>query len=412
MNKKIKVYIFDNNCRGSVYGVGTYIKELRNVLDVAGINYGLINLRTGDDEVKVSLENGHEIINIPNIKDITFGSYQYYLRNVAYILKEYVTEENDTKLIFHLNYMSEPNLVDALKKLFKQCKIVLTAHYTNWSFSFLGDEEKLGTLLKKSSKSRTKEENDILANFRADVKMIKKVDSLVCVAHHTLATLLKYTKIDPNKAIIISNAVKDEFVPSVDLMSIRKRYKINENEKVVLFVGRLETVKGVEDLINAFKLLLQKYPNTHLFLIGDGDFNNYIKISGDDWSNITFTGKLEKSKVYDFYHIANVGVVCSLHEEFGLVAVEMMMHQIPIVVSDAGGLDEIVDGSMTLSKVPVETKDGKRHIAPQLLAEQIGMMLSDVEIASNIARNGRNRYLKFYDGKLFSSKILTLYKNL
>lgn len=118
--KKIKVYIFNSLCRGSLYGIGTYIRELQSTLDKAGIDYGIVNLYGIGNTVTTSEDAGHISINIPRVQYLNNNGSKYYTRNVAYLLREIIQVESDVKLIFHLNFMSEPDLVDALKKKFSQ----------------------------------------------------------------------------------------------------------------------------------------------------------------------------------------------------------------------------------------------------------------------------------------------------
>ena len=69
--------------------------------------------------------------------------------------------------------------------------------------------------------------------------------------------------------------------------------------------------------------------------------------------------------------MADVGIACSLHEEFGLVAIEMMMNKLPIIVSDVGGLDEIVENEFSGLKSHVKNKKNKRFLSPHLSVQQI-----------------------------------------
>ncbi|MCD8179463.1 MAG: hypothetical protein LUE98_19500 [Tannerellaceae bacterium] len=93
-------------------------------------------------------KKGYKEISIPAVQTTNRNSNKYYARNIAYILKEFIPDDKNKEYIFHLNFMSDPGLVTALKKLFK-CKIVLVAHYTEWSFSLLGNEKKLLSIMKK-----------------------------------------------------------------------------------------------------------------------------------------------------------------------------------------------------------------------------------------------------------------------
>ena len=209
--EKIKVFIFNSLCRGSLYGIGTYIRELIVALDKAHIDYGIVNLYGTGNDVTTSEEAGHITINIPRVQFINKNGSKYYTRNVSYLLQEFIKTEKDVKLIFHLNFMTDPDLVDSLKRKFPKSKVVLVAHYSNWSFDLMGDEGQLKKILKKPAKSREGREQAIYTAFKADLKMIRKVDCFVCVARHTLETYQKYGTIDINRCSVINNALADDY---------------------------------------------------------------------------------------------------------------------------------------------------------------------------------------------------------
>ncbi len=411
--KDIKIYIFNSASRAAQYGIGTYINQLTSCLNRGHLNFEVIYLHGEGREVSVSEEKNYRQITIPNVAYRSARESAYYYRNVSYLLDEYIPRDKKTEYIFHLNFMSNPQFISCLKKRYK-CKIILVSHYTNWSFSLLGDERKLLSIVNQSPRKRTLEDKQIYKNIQADIKMIKMCDHFICVAQHTLDTFLKVSDIDKSKCHIINNALKDEYkeISIEKKVSLKAKWWIPENVKVILFVGRLDKVKGISSLIKAFKNLLKTNPNAHLMLAGDGDYARWLKEASCCWTKITFTGRLDKKKITELYQIADVGVISSIHEEFGLVALEMMMHKIPIIVGDTGGLSEIVEDNVTGLKVPIRMVKGKREIPPLLLSNKMKLLLENDFFASEIAKNGRNRFLEKYEISLFKAKLLSLYKNL
>lgn len=280
----------------------------------------------------------------------------------------------------------------------------------------LGDEKKLLSIVNKPSRKRTFEEKQIYNNLQADIKMIKKCDRFVCVAKHTLDTFFKVSDIDKSKfkSQVINNALKDEYecISFEKKSSLKEKWWIPENIKIILFVGRLDEVKGISPLISAFKSLLKTNPNTHLILAGDGDYTRWLKESENYWTKITFTGRLDKKKILELYQIADIGVVSSIHEEFGLVALEMMMNKIPVIAGDTGGLSEIFDNNITGIKIPIITIKEKRKISIKLFSSKMKLLLDDILLSAKIAENGRNEFLDKYEITSYKIKMLALYKNL
>lgn len=133
--------------------------------------------------------------------------------------------------------------------------------------------------------------------------------------------------------------LKDKYIKrsEAELKRIRKKYLFTEKDRLILYVGRLSDGKGLCELIQAFRLLSEKDENVRLIIAGNGDFNRYLVVSAPYWGRITFTGFLTEEQLGEMYAIADIGVVPSLHEELGYVPIEMMMHRLPVICSNATG---------------------------------------------------------------------------
>lgn len=130
---------------------------------------------------------------------------------------------------------------------------------------------------------------------------------------------------------------------------IKKELGIN-NRTIISVVGRLREEKGQVVLLDAFKEIVEKRSDTFLVLAGDGPDANALKEKANSIGiaeNVLFIGNLDQTTVYKLYGISSVVVVPSLYEGFGLVAVEAMAASTPVVVSDVGGLKEIVKEGVT-----------------------------------------------------------------
>lgn len=411
--KKKKVYIFNGTSRAAVYGIGTYIDQLTNCLKKTDIDFEVVHLYSEGKEVTVIEKDGYKQISIPAVGSYNTRSSRYYSSTVAYLLREYIPDDKNTQYIFHLNFMTNSYLVTSLRRLFK-CKIILVAHYTSWSFSLLGDYEKLKTIISKNTRKLDKEEKQIRKSISEDKKMINQCDRFVCVAQHTLDSFIDSCNIDATKSFVINNALEDAYIELSDKekQTVKKKYHIPEATQIILFAGRLDEVKGISSLIKAFKKVLANNPNAHLFIAGEGDFNRWLAEAKDCWARITFTGRLDKKQLYEFYQIANIGIVSSIHEEFGLVAIEMMMHQLPIIVTNTSGLSEIVEDNISGLKVPINIVEDKRVIDENILANKIMFLLDNLSYAHELGFNGRKKFLEKYEITTFKEKMLNLYHNI
>lgn len=134
-----------------------------------------------------------------------------------------------------------------------------------------------------------------------------------------------------DKMTVIYNGLKDEAV----FLSIDARRKLKtslwfaEESKIILFVGRLDSGKGVDILIHAFRRVLEEVLEAHLIVVGDGFYNRYMKECSGIRNKVTFTGKVDKDELYAFYRIADVGVMPSFHEQCSYVGIEMLITGYP-----------------------------------------------------------------------------------
>lgn len=176
-----------------------------------------------------------------------------------------------------------------------------------------------------------------------------------------------------------------------------------------LFVGRLEPRKGVDVLIAAYDLISATSPHMKVTLVG-GDTeighgrDTYDERIGTARRSLRFAGALSEQALAKAYHEADVVVVPSLFESFGLTAVEAMIHGKPVIASDVGGLAEIVVAESTGILVPPSD--------PRALAEAMVRLASDPELRSAMGRAGRQRYEHEYSLQVMSERLEEHYLHL
>lgn len=163
-------------------------------------------------------------------------------------------------------------------------------------------------------------------------------------------------------------ALTDWMVPQEDLEVARQRW--SPHEDLIVFVGRLEWEKGVQTLIEAVTKLTDR--NVHLVIAGTGSYETVLVEQARDLiesERITVTGWLPRPDLMALQAAADVIVVPSLYEPFGLVALEAGALGVPVVVADTGGLSDVVDGGAAgLMFTPADANS---------LAQAIGHALDD-----------------------------------
>lgn len=167
----------------------------------------------------------------------------------------------------------------------------------------------------------------------------------------------------------------------------RRQYAM-DNEKIILYVGRLVYEKGIQYLISAMPKIIQGYNDVKLVIAGKGGMLDDLKAQAEAMgiaNKIYFTGYLNAKQVQKIYKCADVAVFPSTYEPFGIVALEGMLAGVPTVVSDIGGLDEIVDHGI----------NGMKSYAgnPNSIADSVLTVLYDKQLAAAMAKK-QNKKLK------------------
>jgi len=404
----MNLYLFNDNDSAAVYGIGTYIKELTHALEGSGIHVHIVHLHSTRPEFEIVKTDQVEEWHIPEVRNHnTFsGSVQLiedYCRNVIYLFRLYVKDTKD--LVFHFNFNSYQSLAKGLKSVF-DCKTVTTVHFSRWSLELHGNLSLLHTLKKKPENQRSVYEQWLLSTDEYESLLYKEVDKVIVLSQNMKNHLCNEYQIDSDKITVIPNGLSDTIpVLGNDREGLRRKWRVSEGESLLLFSGRLHTVKGLLFLIRAFRKVLETIPDCRLIIAGSGSYEIYLHEAKDICTKITFTGLLTKNELSELYQIADAGVIPSLYETFGYVAVEMMMHGLPIVAAATSGLNEVVDDTCGL-KAPVTELSGNTEIDTTVLAEKMLYLLKHPAQAEEMGQNGRKRYLKEYSLDVFRNNIL------
>ncbi len=155
-----------------------------------------------------------------------------------------------------------------------------------------------------------------------------------------------------DKLDVIPNGIhaeKFEFeFPEAERKAFRARYA-QPDEPLIFFVGRMVREKGVQVLLQAFPIVKARFPQARLVIAGGGyrkhleEFVRFLHLE----TSVRFLGFIPDEELLKLYRVVDVAVYPSLYEPFGIVALEAMAVGVPVVVSDAGGLKEVVQHEQT-----------------------------------------------------------------
>jgi glycosyltransferase involved in cell wall biosynthesis len=233
---------------------------------------------------------------------------------------------------------------------------------------------------------------------------------VICCSNYMVSHVRWAFGLPEDKLVMVPNGVNiQEYAENknADLSQFRRKFASPE-EKLVLFVGRLVYEKGIHVLVNAVPKVLEKVDakfDAKFVIVGNGymkePLSNLIKSMGLS-HKVMFTGFVDDETLRNLQRCADVSVVPSLFEPFGIVALEAMAAKSPVVVSDTGGLSEIVKHDVTGVKVYPENPDS--------LAWGITKVLLDKKYAEWIRTNAYKKVQENYNWDKISQQTKTVYE--
>ena len=229
---------------------------------------------------------------------------------------------------------------------------------------------------------------------------------VICCSGYMVSHVQWAFGLPADKLVMIPNGVNADVYAAIekdDLAHFRAKFALPE-EKIVLFVGRLVYEKGVHVFVNAIPKVLDKV-NAKFVVVGNGymkeQLSGLVKSMGIA-PKVMFTGFVDDDTLRKLQKCANASVVPSLFEPFGIVALEAMAAKSPVVVSDTGGLAEIVDHDVDGVKVFTNNPDS--------LAWGIIRVLTDDATANRLRSNAYAKIQEKYNWNQIAQQTKSVYE--
>ncbi len=208
------------------------------------------------------------------------------------------------------------------------------------------------------------------------------------------------------KANVIPNAVDvEKYKANVDRWSIRRRFGVGDNEKMVLYVGRLVPQKGIEYLIRAMPRISWRFPDAKFVVVGEGWMRGHLEWLADQMGQrwrTNFTGFISDDDLVALTKSADVMIVPSVYEPFGIVALEGMAAGVPVVASQVGGLAEVIEHDKTGVWVYPRSPDS--------IAWGIERVLSDAGYRDWLVKNAYQAVMTRFSWKAVANETIDVYK--
>lgn len=318
------------------------------------------------------------------------------------------------------NYLSAAKLVNELIKKESFKYDIVIAH--DWLSAISGITVKKETGLPFAFHVHSTEKGRTLGNGSEVVSNIElrggNAADLVVTVSYAMKDELSTLDFPKDKIQVCYNGVdpqkyNPETVNGEKVKKLREFYGVKGEEPMILFLGRLVGVKGVDRLIMAMPHILQQNPKAKLVIVGVGDLQEYLvnlvkTMRLQDSVKLNFSFISEEERILH-YAACDVAVFPSLYEPFGIVALEAMSMERPVVVGGAGvsGMREIV--------ICCGDEQCGFHINPNNPADVawgISSALESPERKKWLGKNGRRRVLSEFTWDKIAEKTIGLYEQI
>ena len=240
------------------------------------------------------------------------------------------------------------------------------------------------------------------------MKVFNGCDKIFVPSTFVANKLSKVCSIPAGKIEVIHNGVDIKRFRHILSSELNTKYGIPKDAKIVLFVGRISSIKGLLTLVKAIPLVLRFLPSIYFVFVGsylssDSVFQELTEIikSLGIKERCIFTGFVPHSDLPYIISSANILVLPSLIEAFGTVALEAMACETPVIAARVGGLPEIITPKVGVLFSP---KD------PAELSGAIIQLLSDEKNARNMGRNGRSWVKQNFTWDTIAQKVKQCYE--
>jgi glycosyltransferase involved in cell wall biosynthesis len=200
-------------------------------------------------------------------------------------------------------------------------------------------------------------------------------------------------------------------VSNEDRLALRRRCGVQDHETLLFFIGRLVTVKGADKLVRAMPQILKDFPNTKLLILGIGDMENELRSTADGLGvhdRVIFrTEFVSEEERIRHYAAADIVVLPSLYEPFGIVCTEAMSMAKPTVVGARG------TNGMREQIIPSGEKQCGIHVnpfEPKDIAWGVIQVLQLPDKGLQLGKNGRQRVLEEFSWDAVTRRTLDIYK--
>lgn len=384
-------------------GMNVYVRELSRVLARRGLLVDVFT-RAGEDEetrIRMDLGQGVRVIYVPAGPNHTSSPDAVipYLDEFAMGVYHFAHEQGIHYDLLHSHYWLSGLVAERLREMWGGIPIVQMYHT-------------LGHMKNQIAQDETQMASQ--ARIDGEMRVAGLADRLIAA-----------TPAEENQLRQLYNAPSSRIrviPPGVDLCHFRPQPKaaarrelgLPLDRKIALFVGRIEPLKGLDTILQATRLLCAKNPalaeDLTVAIVGGSPWATQLDAEmarlhamRTEWGLervVRFVGARQQSVLPAFYSAADVLLMPSHYESFGMVGLEAMSCGAPVIASDVGGLSYLVKDGVTGFLIPPR--------APQALADRMNLLLSDELLRWEMGRAARQEARR-YSWRRIADCMLALY---
>ena len=385
--------------------MNVYVRELTRQLGQMGIHVDVFT-RSQDDHVPHVLHElgyGNRVVHVPAGPEHPVPKEELadYIPQFVEGIKYFACEKGIEYDVIHSHYWMSGIAAAALSDAWGGTPIVHMFHT-------------LGEM--KNRIARTDEEREGEYRIEGERQVLRRVDRVIASTIAEVTQLRFLYKANASKLVVIPPGVDVSHFYPIPADEAKMYVGLKPEDRMVLFVGRIEPLKGLDTLIEAMSnLQLEEKQRVHLAIIGGDPAASPREMSGemarlqklcDDLSvgqTVVFLGKRDQDKLPYYYSAAELVVMPSHYESFGMVALEAMASGTPVIASEVGGLAYLVKDGETGFTIPDQE--------PDTLCEKISWLLNDHELHASMSQRAVE-YAQDYAWEKIAEQIVNVYNGL
>ncbi len=219
------------------------------------------------------------------------------------------------------------------------------------------------------------------------------------------AMQFKRAGVNINRTRVVPNGIDLREYERVTRGEFRRGASIDSNETVILFLGRIDKIKGLDTLVRAFRIVLERQPNCRLVIAGPdyGDLQNLRRLAQTLGvsTKVVFTGPLYGEKKLKLYADADVFVLPSIYETFPMSVIEACASGLPTIVTPNCGISDLLDGKFG---IVAERND-------KAIGDAIARLVDNPDLRKTYCIEGKRLARELFDINLTASRMERLYQS-